>query len=146
MTLDFSTKAWQENLPAVGAHQAVISDIKFIPKDDITWMIITWSLADGGAIEELLGVDAPRNSLKRFKTGDGKRRINGLCEMHNLNPTFNNYDDMTAAFIGKSATVIVGHNFKGGMDEPVIRGVSAPEQGERKEKAETKREEKYRKK
>ena len=33
-----------------------------------------------------------------------------------------------------------------GMDEPVIRGVSAPEQGERKEKAETKREEKYRKK
>lgn len=127
MTLDFSIEAWQENLPAVGPHQAVITDITFKPKEDITWMIITWKLADGGAVEELLGVDAPTDSPMRAKTAPGKRRINGLCDMHNLKPTFKNYDEIVAALIGKSATVVIGYKTIGGMDEPVIRGVLAPE-------------------
>ena len=126
MTLDFSAKTWQDNLPAIGPHPAVISDIKFIPKEDITWMVVTWNLDGDGAVEELLGVDAPPDSPMLAKTANGKRRINGLCEMHDLKPTFKSYDDIVAALIGKSATVIIGHKFRGGMDEPVIRGVSAP--------------------
>ena len=145
MTLDFSTKAWQENLPVVGAHQAVVSDIKFIPKDDITWMVIRWSLKEGGAVEELLGVDAPTDSPLFPKTAPGKRRIIGLCEMHKIKPEFKGYDDIAATFVGKPATVIVGHKFNGGMDEPVIRGVSAPEDNEKtgkKTKTKRKRKEK----
>jgi hypothetical protein len=127
MTLDFSTKAWQENLPATGPHQAEISEIRFNPKEDITWLNITWKLADGGAVEEFLGVDAPPDSPMLAKTANGKRRINGLCEMHDLKPSFKSYDDITAALMGKSATVTIGHKFKGGMDEPIICGVTAPE-------------------
>jgi hypothetical protein len=127
MTLDFSTDAWQKNLPVVGSHQATISDINFIPKEDITWMIITWVLADGGAVEELLGVDAPSDSPMLAKTASGKRRLNGLCEMHKMKPSFKSYDDIAAAFISKAATVVIGHKPNGGMNEPVIRGVSAPE-------------------
>jgi hypothetical protein len=126
MTLDFSTDAWQKNLPAVGSHQATISDINFIPKEDITWMIVTWTLADGGAVEELLGVDAPLDSPMLAKTANGKRRLNGLCEMHKIKPSFKGYDDIAAAFIGSAATVVIGHKPNGAMDEPVIRGVSAP--------------------
>ena len=132
MTLDFSKEAWQENLPALGPHQAVISDIKFIPKEGITWMAITWSLTGGTAVEELLGVDAPPDSPMSTKTADGKRRINGLCEIHEIGSTFKSYDDISAALIGKPATVVVAHKFRGGMDEPVIRGVSAPENPKRK--------------
>jgi len=126
MTLDFSAKTWQDNLPAVGPHPAVISDIKFVAKEDITWMIVTWKLDGDGAVEELLGVDAPPDSPLLAKTASGKRRINGLCEIYDLKPAFKNYDDIVAALIGKSATVTIGHKFMGGMDEPVIRGVSAP--------------------
>ena len=126
MALDFSTKAWQENLPALGPHQATITDIRFMPNDDITWMAITWQLEGGAAIDELLGLDAPPDSPMLAKTGPGKRRINGLCEMHKVKPTFKSYDDIAATLIGKAATVVVAHKFKGGMDEPVIRGVSAP--------------------
>ncbi len=126
MTLDFSNEAWKENLPAPGPHQAQISDIKFIPKDDITWMVINWELDVGGIVEELLGIDAPKNSPMLAKTAEGKRRINALCEMYNLKPQFKNYDDIAAAFIGEAATVTVAHKYKGGMDEPVIRGVTPP--------------------
>ena len=124
MTLDFSTEAWQKNLPAVGPHQ--VSDINFIQKEDITWMAITWTLADGGAVEELLGVDAPPDSPMLAKTANGKRRLNSLCEMHKIKPSFKGYDDIAAAFIGKTATIVIGHKPSGDMDEPVIRGVSAP--------------------
>jgi hypothetical protein len=127
MTLDFSTKAWQENLPALGPHQAVISDIKFIYKEDITWMTMTWSLADGGAVEEFHGLDAPPDSPMRTKTVNGRRRINGLCEMHDIKTAFKSHDDISIALVGKSATIVIGHKFKGGMDEPIICGVTAPE-------------------
>jgi hypothetical protein len=126
MSLDFSNEAWKKNLPSPGSHQAQISDIKFIPKDDITWMIINWELDVGGVVEELLGIDAPKNSPMLAKTAEGKRRINGLCEMLELDPQFNTYDDIAAAFIGEAATVIVALKSRGGMDEPVIRGVTAP--------------------
>ncbi len=126
MALDFSNKAWKENLPLPGSHQAQISDIKFIPKDDITWMVISWQLDKGGVVEEILGIDAPKGSPLLNRTADGKRRINGLCEIIGLEPQFKNYDDIAAAFIGETATVTVALKFKGGMDEPVIRGVTPP--------------------
>jgi hypothetical protein len=127
MTLDFSTEAWRKNLPTVGPHQATISDINFIPKDDITWMVITWTLASGAAVEELLGVDAPPDSPMLAKTANGKRRLNGLSEMHKIKPSFKGYDDIAAAFIGTTALVVIGHKPNGAMDEPVIRGVSVLE-------------------
>lgn len=126
MTLDFSNEAWKEYLPTPGSHQAQISDIKFIPKDDITWMIISWELDVGSVVEELLGIDAPKSSPMLAKTAEGKRRINGMCEMLDIKPQFSNYDDIAAAFIGETATVIVALKSRGGMDEPVIRGVTAP--------------------
>lgn len=126
MALDFSNKAWKETLPNPGPHQAQISDIKFIPKDDITWMIIYWELSGGGVVEEILGIDAPKDSPMLSRTADGKRRINSLCKIIELEPQFNEYDDIAAAFIGENATVTVALKYKGGMDEPVIRGVSAP--------------------
>ena len=52
MSLDFSNEAWKEALPKPGSHQALISDIKFISKDDITWMVINWELKTGDVVEE----------------------------------------------------------------------------------------------
>ncbi len=126
MTLNFSKEAWQESLPSPGPHQAILTDMKFISKHDITWLVVTWKLADGAIVEELLGVDAPKASPMLAKTANGKRRIMGLCEIHGVDPEFDTYDDIMAAFVGKPATVVVAHRHSGGMDEPVIRGVSAP--------------------
>jgi hypothetical protein len=134
MSLDFSTEAWQANLPAVGSQQATITDMQFIPKEGITWLIITWSLADGSAVEEFLGIDAPKKSSMAAKTANGKRRINGLCEIHGIKPTFKSYDDITESLMGKTATVVVARKSQGGMDEPVIRAVSAPEEPVAKKK------------
>jgi len=134
MTLDFSTEAWQADLPTKGPHQATISDIQFIPKEGITWIIITWFLSGGGAVEELLGVDAPKGSSMVSKTANGKRRIAGLCEIHDIEPAFASYDDITEALMGKTATVVVGHKYRGGMDEPVIRSVLPPEKPSKSKK------------
>lgn len=131
MTLDFSNEAWRENLPETGSHSAKLTDMKFIPKEDITWLVMTWTLEGGAVVEELLGIDAPKDSPMLAKTANGKRRIMRLCEMHDIQPKFGSYDEILAALVGREATIVVAHRQKGGIDEPVIRGMSAPKPKEK---------------
>lgn len=124
MTLDFTTDAFEANLPQAGRHLAVAEDVKIITsQNDVSYLIITWRLDSGQAVEQMSAIDAAPEHPQYGKTAEGKRLIQKLCEVASIEPKFKTYDDITAAFMGIRAEITLAHAMKQGMRVPAVRAV-----------------------
>jgi hypothetical protein len=121
--LDFSREAWESGLPKPGRHNATLEDLRFNPKEDVTWCVFAWRLDEGGVVEELHAIDAPRDSRYLQSTASGKRRVETICNAIGIEPQFENHDDIESKLLGAEVDVIVAITTKDGMRVPVIRGV-----------------------
>jgi hypothetical protein len=130
MPFDFTTESFEKKLPAAGAHQATIADVSISEGDDASYMAITFELATGQVISDLVTITADETSPRFADVGRGIQRMQELAKA--TGTVLADLTDETSimeAFIGKPVGVVIALRRRSGIKRPVIRLVQALQGG-----------------
>jgi len=127
---DFTVEGYEQKLPTAGSHQAVIADIRISDGDDATYMSVTYELASGHVVNELVTIKADETSPRYADVGRGITRITELAKATSTPlDTLTDEEAIMSAFIGGGVTVVIALPKKAGIKRPTIRLVMAPVAG-----------------
>jgi hypothetical protein len=109
---DFSLERFAAALPAPGEYAAVVTEVKVIPKPDVTWMVITFAFTDAHGrpqtTDHLIAVDCAAGSAYARSTAKGQRTIGLLLHaIGSAERAFDSLDDINASMCGAKLNVVI---------------------------------------
>jgi hypothetical protein len=127
MPFDLSDEAWEASLPEPGIHNAKVTSVRLIPKDEMTLLLLVYEIVGKHGevhhIEEFLTVDAPGSSSR---LAQGKGRVKAILIASGRPISFDSVDRVPASLIGCRVSVVVGRRIRDSLPVPVIESVQGP--------------------
>lgn len=123
---DFSLERFAAALPAPGEYAAVVTEVKVIPKPDVTWMVITFAFTDAHGRPQtavhLVAVDCAAGSAYARHTAKGQRTIGVLLyAIGSAERAVDRLDDLTALLQGAKLNVVIAVGTQDGLPTINIR-------------------------
>jgi hypothetical protein len=128
---DFSLERFAAALPAPGEYDAVVTEVKVIPKPDVTWMVITFAFTDAQGrpqtTDHWIAVDCAASSAYARLTAEGQSTIGVLLRaIGSTERVFGRLDDITDSILGAKVKVSITVVMRDGLPTITIRAVMRP--------------------
>ena len=109
-----------------GTHNPTIDQVE-LTFSTITWLKIGYHIrcqSEDYWVTEMLGLEAPADSLDYRRTAEGKGRIRQVLQVLGLSEDdIRNFADIEAKLRGAQVQIVVAHRIQYGLLVPVVRAV-----------------------
>jgi hypothetical protein len=127
--LDFSDNAFRAQLIDPGSYDGRLVDIRQVGHGP-AFLALSWELdvpgRDHATIEEMTYVEVEPGAGDPAQAALGRALLKAIFQAHGIEPTFDSYDAVIGAIIGRRMRVILLHTCKAGLPLAKIAALLPP--------------------